>query len=72
MVKCSLCGKEIEKIPTWMQDIDVPYICTNCPNYNLRNIATIDFMTEILKKPPETAKAVEEAEPEQDHEDAEE
>ena len=59
MVKCSFCGKEIDKIPSWMQSIDVPYVCTNCPNNNIRNIATIDFMTEILKKPPVEDKSAE-------------
>lgn len=53
MVKCSLCGREIDKIPSWMQSIDVQYVCTNCPNNQIRNIASIDFMTEILKRPHE-------------------
>ena len=42
MVHCS-CGKAIEKIPDWMRDIKVDFVCKNCPNRQTKNIAFIDL-----------------------------
>lgn len=42
MVRCS-CGKAIEKIPDWMAEIKVEFICNNCPNRQTKNIAFINF-----------------------------
>lgn len=42
MVRCS-CGKAIEKIPDWMANIKVEFICNNCPNRQTKNIAFINF-----------------------------
>ena len=39
MVQCSSCGKEIDRIPVWMETIKVEYVCNNCPNRQLKNIA---------------------------------
>jgi len=38
MITCK-CGKTIEKVPDWMQGIDVEFICNNCPNRQTKNIA---------------------------------
>lgn len=43
MVQCSSCGKAIERIPNWMQGIKVEYVCNNCPNRQLKNIAFINL-----------------------------
>jgi len=43
MVHCTSCGKPIEKIPDWMRGIKVEYVCNNCPNRQLKNIAFINL-----------------------------
>lgn len=42
MVQCS-CGKPIEKIPSWMNGIQVQFVCNNCPNRQLKNIAMVSL-----------------------------
>lgn len=43
MVKCSSCGKSIEKLPDWMQSITVDFVCNNCPNRQTKNIAFVSL-----------------------------
>lgn len=38
MITCK-CGKTIEKVPDWMQSIQVDFVCNNCPNRQTKNIA---------------------------------
>ena len=38
MVNCS-CGKPIEKVPDWLKSAQVEFVCNNCPNRQLKNIA---------------------------------
>lgn len=45
-VTCS-CGKPLDKIPLWMKEINVHFICNNCPNRDLQNIAHAKFPAEI-------------------------
>ncbi|MER3496334.1 MAG: hypothetical protein C4320_05755 [Armatimonadota bacterium] len=42
MVKCA-CGKVIDRIPTWMETIKVEYVCNNCPNRTMKNIAFVSL-----------------------------
>lgn len=42
MIKCSACGRAIEKVPDWLRGTKVDFICNNCPNRQAKNIA---FMT---------------------------
>jgi len=42
MVKC-VCGKEIETVPDWLQDVKVTFICNNCPTRNMQGITEVDF-----------------------------
>jgi len=42
MVTCS-CGRKIDKIPNWMQGINVNFVCNNCPNRNIKNIASVSL-----------------------------
>lgn len=42
MVRCS-CGKPIEKIPSWMQRVQVEFVCNNCPNRKHLNITAVDL-----------------------------
>lgn len=38
MITCK-CGKTIDKVPDWMQSIQVEFVCNNCPNRQTKNIA---------------------------------
>ncbi|MCC6404214.1 MAG: hypothetical protein IT207_09425 [Fimbriimonadaceae bacterium] len=40
MVVCS-CGKLIEKVPDWLKDVQVEFICNDCPNRTLKSIAEV-------------------------------
>ncbi|MGE0002584.1 MAG: hypothetical protein AB7F50_09395 [Fimbriimonadaceae bacterium] len=40
MVVCS-CGKEIDKVPAWLTDVKVEFICNDCPNRTLKSIADV-------------------------------
>lgn len=31
MPKCSVCGSEIEKMPAWLNDVNVTFRCSKCP-----------------------------------------
>jgi len=46
MIKCSSCGRSIEKVPDWMQGIKADFICNNCPNRQTKNIAFIQLDAE--------------------------
>jgi len=38
MITCK-CGKAIDKVPSWMQGIQVEFVCNNCPDSQAKNIA---------------------------------
>jgi hypothetical protein len=40
MVTC-VCGKNIEKIPDWLQGVQADFVCNNCPNRQTKNIAVM-------------------------------
>ena len=42
MVNCS-CGKPIEKVPDWLKSAQVEFVCNNCPNRQLKNIAFVNL-----------------------------
>ena len=42
MVNCS-CGKPIEKVPNWLKSAQVEFVCNNCPNRQLKNIAFVNL-----------------------------
>lgn len=46
MVKCTSCGKTIDKIPDWMNAVQVEFVCNNCPNRHTKNIAFINLEPE--------------------------
>ncbi len=48
MVTC-VCGKPIEKLPSWLQGTKVDFVCNNCPNRQTKNIALISM--ELDAKP---------------------
>ena len=42
MVNC-VCGKPLEKVPVWLEGINVEFVCNNCPNRQTKNIAFISL-----------------------------
>lgn len=66
MVKCSACGKAMDKVPDWMASVSVEFICNNCPNRQTKNIAFINLELDTAStKLPEAAPDVEEIAAEQ-------
>ncbi len=43
MVQCTSCGKPIERIPNWMASIKTEFVCNNCPNRTMKNIAFVSL-----------------------------
>lgn len=41
MVKC-ICGKAIEKMPAWLESVNVDFVCTNCPKRQVKTIAQLN------------------------------
>ena len=48
MVTC-ICGKPIEKLPSWLEGTKVDFVCNNCPNRQTKNIALVSL--ELDQKP---------------------
>ncbi|MBV6458063.1 MAG: hypothetical protein HONBIEJF_01185 [Fimbriimonadaceae bacterium] len=44
MVTCS-CGKVIDRVPSWLNRVQVEFICNNCPNRTTKNITQMTFTT---------------------------
>lgn len=42
MVVCK-CGKQMDKVPDWLQGVTVDFVCNNCPNRKTKNIAFINL-----------------------------
>jgi len=40
MVKC-VCGKTMDKVPTWLDSVKVDFICNNCPNRQIKTISQL-------------------------------
>lgn len=40
MVKCS-CGKTLDKVPAWLESVQVHFICNNCPNRQIKTISQL-------------------------------
>lgn len=59
MVTCS-CGKPIDKVPDWLRSAKVEFVCNNCPNRQLKNIAFVD-LDAGLKNPGKSIDPEEEA-----------
>lgn len=52
MVQCS-CGKTLDKVPTWLAGVQVEFICNNCPNRQVKNIALVNLNPTPDVKPAE-------------------
>lgn len=46
MVYCT-CGKQIDKVPDWLQIVNVEFVCNNCPNRHTKNIVFANFDTSL-------------------------
>ncbi len=46
MIRCSGCGKTIEKVPRWLEGTKVEFVCNNCPNRTAKNIAFVTLEPE--------------------------
>jgi hypothetical protein len=55
MIRCSGCGKPIDKVPHWLEGAKVEFVCNNCPNRTAKNIA---FVT--LEPEPKAAALIDE------------
>lgn len=42
MVQCA-CGKTIAKVPTWLGQVNVEFVCNNCPNRTIKSISDVKF-----------------------------
>jgi hypothetical protein len=40
MVTCA-CNKKIEKVPSWLEGVNVSFICNNCPNRTVKGISEV-------------------------------
>lgn len=47
MTHCSSCGKPIDKMPDWLSDVKVQFVCNNCPNRHTKNIAFMTLEAEV-------------------------
>lgn len=45
MVQC-VCKKPLDKVPNWLQGVNVEFVCNNCPNRKTKNIAFITLESE--------------------------
>jgi hypothetical protein len=42
MVVCK-CGKVMERVPDWLQGVNVEFVCNNCPDRKTKNIAFLSL-----------------------------
>lgn len=48
MVQCS-CGKQLDKVPTWLAGTTIQFVCNNCPNRTVKAITQVTL--EVAKDP---------------------
>ena len=69
MVHCTSCGKPIERIPDWMSSIQTEFVCNNCPNRTMKNIAFVTLEPIVKPVADEDEVVVEAADEEAGEED---
>lgn len=35
------CGKELDRVPAWMSNVNIQFICQNCPSRDVQSIADV-------------------------------
>ena len=71
MPNCSNCGQPIDKLPNWLDDVDITFRCAVCAEATAHTpIAPVDDEEESPKAAPDTGddEEIEEDEPEDDEE----
>jgi len=63
MVKC-VCGKTIEKVPTWLSGVAVSFVCANCPTRQVKPISQVNLGPEVAT--PAESEVIEDEVPEDD------
>ena len=48
MVTCS-CGKTIDKVPSWLEGVNVAFVCNNCPNRTIKGITEVSLAQQIAR-----------------------
>lgn len=64
MVYCG-CGKALDKVPEWLSGVTVEFVCNNCPNRKVKNIASVTLEPEVA---PTSKVEVDDDEPEEEEE----
>ena len=49
MVACSSCGKLIEKVPSWLEGVNVAFVCNNCPNRTIKGITEVSLALVVAR-----------------------
>ena len=70
MIVCSSCGKQMDKMPTWLESVSATFVCNNCPNRQTKNIAFVNLDQSLpaaakLEEPISLDEVVEEKEEEE-------
>ena len=60
MVQCT-CGKHLDKVPNWLAGVTVEFVCNNCPNRKIKNIAFTSLQP-LTAAPADLGKMAEAAE----------
>lgn len=53
MVKC-VCGKVIDKVPSWLSSVNVTFVCTNCPTRQVKPISQVQLLGPEVAAPLES------------------
>lgn len=35
------CGKPLDKVPAWLAEVKVEFVCNNCPKRQMKNISQV-------------------------------
>ena len=55
MITCSICGKPIDKLPSWLAGTKVDFVCKDCPNRSAKSAP----VAQAEEKPEKSVRAEE-------------
>lgn len=61
MVTCAECGKPLEKIPLWLEKVNVKFTCDECRTKH-RPLVLLDDLSLPVEEPPEDLDVIEQEE----------
>ena len=67
IVTCG-CGKLMDKVPSWLQGVEVQFVCNNCPNRTVKTISEV-AQAQMAAKPEVEATTADFPEEEDEEED---